>query len=705
VTAGRCFGRRAALVAALCACGVAKAQTVPVVEYYHPGLDHFFGTALAAEIAALDGGQIAGWRRTGQAFGAYPTNVVSSSPVCRFYIPPEHGNSHFFSASPAECAAVLQKIDTDASFSGYVHETASAWYIGLPDPVTGGCLAGGVPVWRLWNQRADSNHRYATSAAVRDPMLALGFVAEGYGPDAVAMCAPALAPTATYATVTAASPYAGGCDGTSLGVVYAGAEVEPSVAVNPTDPANIVGVWQQDRSSTGGARGLATAASHDGGRTWTRSAAPPFTRCGGGNAANNGDYVRASDPWVSFGADGTAWQIALALNGSWPLPDSNNAILVSNSTDGGASWSTPTVLIRDEGPYLNDKESITADPHDSRYVYAVWDRLDSAGSGPTYFARTTDGGASWEPPRRIYDPGGTAQTINNQLVVLPDGTLVVLFTRLPTTIPQSVTPAMLVLRSTDRGVTWSAPISVATVQSVGTADAKSGRLVRDGANLGSIAAGPRGELAVVWQDARFSGGAVDDIAFARSDDGGRSWSAPVRINGAPGARAFVPVAHIRVDGVVGVGYYDLRNDLPDARTLPADLWLTESGDGVAWRETHIDGPFDLMAAPNARGLFLGDYMGLASVGNRFVPFYARTNAQPAGNATDVYAALAAQVDSGIAAPTRRSSETPASVPSATVRATSAPPLQPTGALARRLAASVDATRLRRLPGATGVPAP
>ena len=702
MTAGR---GRVALFAVLGAFGAAGAQTIPVVEYYHPALNHFFGTGIAAEIDALDGGQIAGWRRTGQAFGAHPTAVAASSPVCRFYIPPEHGNSHFFSASPVECATVLQKIGVDEDFSGYIHETSSAWYIGLPDAVTGGCGGGTVPVWRLWNQRADSNHRYTASAAARDPMLALGFVAEGYGPDTIAMCAPPLPAAATQAAVTAASPYASGCDGTALGIVYSGAEVEPSVAVNPTNPANIVGVWQQDRSSTGGARGVATAASHDGGVTWTRSAAPPFSRCAGGNAANNGDYARASDPWVSFGAGGTAWQIALALNGSWPLPDSSNAILVSSSSDGGASWSTPTVLIRDTGAYFNDKESITADPHDSRYVYAVWDRLDIAGGGPTYFARTTDGGASWEPARPIYDPGSTAQTINNQLVVLADGTLVILLTRLPTTTPNAVAPAMLLLRSTDRGVSWSAPITVAAVQAVGTADAASGRRVRDGANLGSIAAGPRGELAVVWQDARFSGGTIDDIAFVRSADGGLSWSAPARINGAPGARAFVPVVHIRADGVVGVAYYDLRNDLPDTRTLPADLWLTESGDGATWHEIHVDGPFDLMAAPNARGLFLGDYMGLVSTGATFIPFYARTNGKPVGNATDVFAARTAPLDNPAASRARRGSEPAAAVPAATVRAAFAPPLAPTDALARRLAESVEATRLRRRVGSDDAAAP
>jgi hypothetical protein len=55
--------------------------------------------------------------------------------------------------------------------------------------MTGACPSTTVPVYRVWNQRADSNHRYVTSRALRDQMVARGYVAEGYGPDAVIMCA------------------------------------------------------------------------------------------------------------------------------------------------------------------------------------------------------------------------------------------------------------------------------------------------------------------------------------------------------------------------------------------------------------------------------------------------------------------------------------------------------------------------------------
>ena len=109
--------------------------------------------------------------------------------VCRFYIPAEHGNSHFFSALPAECATVAALATTNPNYSGYVEETAAAFFVATPFP-DGACAYKWTPVYRLWNQRADSNHRYTIDPAIKAQMIARGYVAEGVGADAVAMCAP-----------------------------------------------------------------------------------------------------------------------------------------------------------------------------------------------------------------------------------------------------------------------------------------------------------------------------------------------------------------------------------------------------------------------------------------------------------------------------------------------------------------------------------
>jgi len=164
---------------------------VQVDEFYNAALHHYFITASDAEKADLDSGVHAGWIRTGESFTGYATGssaTGSINPVCRYYSDPlkSHGvDSHFLSADDGEC----WKVFLDYHNVPWTYETDNAFQIDLPDKATGSCPAGTIPVYRLWNQRGDSNHRYVTSTAIRSQMLAAGFLAEGYGPDGVAMCA------------------------------------------------------------------------------------------------------------------------------------------------------------------------------------------------------------------------------------------------------------------------------------------------------------------------------------------------------------------------------------------------------------------------------------------------------------------------------------------------------------------------------------
>jgi hypothetical protein len=317
--------------------------------------------------------------------------------------------------------------------------------------------------------------------------------------------------------VSTVSPFGANCDGTGqTASLYLNAEVEPSLAVNPGDPNNLIGVWQQDRWGNGSARGIVTGVSLDRSATWQQQSMP-FSRCAGGTPATGDDYARVSDPWVTIAPDGIAYQNALASTGDSFQPGSANALLVSRSTDSGRTWSNPVALIADDQAFFNDKNSIAADPTDARFVYATWDRLPQVGdSGPAYLARSVDHGVTWETIRSIYDAGPSGQTINNQIVVLPDGTLIDFFVQLDTALNRSVTASMGVVRSADKGGTWSQRIKIADVTSVGTHDPEAGTRVRDGTNLGSIAVSPQGVLHVVWQDARPTNGVRDNILLSRS---------------------------------------------------------------------------------------------------------------------------------------------------------------------------------------------
>ena len=171
-------------------------------EYYNATQDHYFLTAVPHELYMLDTGLTPGWQYTERSFlvGSTSRFVIrippsewgygdpnlyfNLQPVCRFYLPPESGDSHFMSASPFECSEVRLRFPT------FVLESSAAFYALLPDLGTGGCPEQFAPVFRLWNRRVDTNHRYTISLGVRSQMIAQGYVSEGYGPQGVAFCVP-----------------------------------------------------------------------------------------------------------------------------------------------------------------------------------------------------------------------------------------------------------------------------------------------------------------------------------------------------------------------------------------------------------------------------------------------------------------------------------------------------------------------------------
>jgi glucose/arabinose dehydrogenase len=158
-------------------------DVVDAIEYYDAALDHYFITSLPAEIHALDGNVQRAWRRTGEAFGAYAAARPGFLPVCRFYIPPGLGDSHFLSASDTECAEVRRR------FPGFIEEHPTGLVVALPDLATGACPVGTTPVYRVWNGRADANHRYVTDPDLRNTMVSRGGIPEGYGTYGVGFCA------------------------------------------------------------------------------------------------------------------------------------------------------------------------------------------------------------------------------------------------------------------------------------------------------------------------------------------------------------------------------------------------------------------------------------------------------------------------------------------------------------------------------------
>src|SRR5262245_2003046 len=195
-------------------------------------------------------------------------------------------------------------------------------------------------------------------------------------------------------------------------VAYRNAEVEPWIAVDPSDPRHLVGVWQQDRTTSGGAKGLMAASSFDRGRTWHRMTLP-MNACAPGGP----DLERASDPWVSIGPDGIVYAASLSWN---PFGDHRRGIAVATSVDGGLSWNAPRIIHARRTRVFDDKEAITADPTRPGFAYATWTAFRPS-SVSILFSRTVDGGAAWTRARAIYNTDEIP--LVSQVLVDPRGTL------------------------------------------------------------------------------------------------------------------------------------------------------------------------------------------------------------------------------------------------------------------------------------------
>ena len=485
---------------------------------------------------------------------------------------------------------------------------------------------------------------------------------------------PALA-TVEGHEVSVLDPYAN-CVGVGAGPQF-GAEnypnTEPEVweAKNLANPDNFVGTFQQDRWNDGGGKGLVAGWSFNDGLHWGVTPLP-FSLCA---APYYGGAVlpteRASDPANDFGPDGRAYAISISFDEN----TFKNGVGAATSTDGGVTWHNQKFVDfnADVGPLtsFDDKEWVTADPQVAGTAYAVWDQLRffvsascprqattddrplrRSGSGdpvvcftgPAMFSKTTDGGVTWSPPAPIVSTPAAEQTISNQIVVDPrTGILYDFYEYILATGALQIRMVF----SNDKGATWSAPqIVVPDHNPVGIHDLQTGAAARTG-DIIPIPAIDRntGQLYVAFQDTRYNTNGEDDVLFTTSVAGGLtgSWTVPQRVNLPEDRAGFTPGIKVNDQSQLGIDYYSLRH--PD---LGPDVWPVERylriSDGPALvstpsaggrpvatisfsTPTHVAGPFNMLAAPNAGGFFTGDYEGMTidRDGKSFHTFFASTN--------------------------------------------------------------------------------
>jgi len=410
-------------------------------------------------------------------------------------------------------------------------------------------------------------------------------------------------------------------------------QIEPSVAVNPANPKNVVVAYQEGRIADGGDATNGFATTFDGGQTWTYGELPGLTTYPG----QGGLMERASDAVVAFGPNNIVYANSLVFDFS-----SDNGlrsgIAVNVSKNGGKTWGPPVYLQDDMGGGLNDKNWITVDMgkgpgHHFGRVYVVWDRV--APVLVDYCDHDCDRLANWLPdfqtvPNLVF-PG---QGIGAYPVVQKDGGLGIVMDAISGGVPvpsgpdeleaQPGTDEIVYLTAPAAGMTpwpaplvFSPPIDISFNGSVGTPAQRAS----DG--LPAAAIDPKtGTIYAVWDDGRYRTDGVNDAVISRSFDNGLHWTMPQRLNPGPTTNK---LNHFNVVVAVGQGstvHVAYRQRDQSAKgplyTNVIDTYYQESFDGGA----SFTSPLKVNTTPSRpwygafsrNGTFEGDYNQIASAG-------------------------------------------------------------------------------------------
>jgi hypothetical protein len=451
--------------------------------------------------------------------------------------------------------------------------------------------------------------------------------------------APATAPVIGAPMLVSGPDPLPACTGNNL--YAAGWAWWPQLAVNPRDPSNVIIGWSQD-----GMAALASAATHDGGRSWQRNLVPGFSIC-----ENGGPYKIAEDAWLSFDASGQFAYLSgdyrnqLGLGVGVDINDDSTTETVTRSDNGGGAW-TKAAQVDQTSPGSGDDKNgtIIADPSRPGRGYIVWEQNQgpsAPGPGRIAFSRTENGGRTWTPASTVYSNVAAmrVQQLDKPIVaVLRDGTLVVCFLAGGAdTATSTGVFHVLVTRSTDHGRTWSEPVELGRYSSAVPKDRASGKAIATAFGLPTMTVGPDGTVYVMWADLA---GSSTTLRFSQSADGLR-WSQAKAALTVP-AQAALPAMAVAGDGTLGVIYYDTRQNDGSTTAIPANWWLAFSRNhGRSWHETHLAGPFDLAPAlksPNSTGLpvALGIYAGLAAAPDGFAAAFPMSGKPAVHGTTDIF---------------------------------------------------------------------
>lgn len=395
-------------------------------------------------------------------------------------------------------------------------------------------------------------------------------------------------------------------------------QVEPHIVRSVANPDTLLATFQEGRYFDAGGISCGYAVSHDGGFTWRRSLTPQLTTVTGGR------FNRATDPVAGAGPQGDLYLQALAsVQGAFSLA----AVVVSRSSDGGATWSAPAVVFEStSGAIGPDKNWLAVNdypgaPNSGRLV-STWTQFlrNAAGNNiasPIVASVSDERGSTWSAPIEITPAGSQNQA--SQPMFLPDGSLAVIYITFVD--PSNASRFRIECkRSSDGGRTFPTPATTVVPLVAGWDDPQ----LRDGVFLPNVAvARQTGELFVTYT-------AVVDgtprIMLTRSRDRGDTWTAPIVVSDQPaGVSVMNPAIAATPDGQSITIVFTDKRLAPEGRDFVDHYAALSLDGGTTWQPNFrvSEVSSEIRFGPvTARGVMLGDYIGIAPPHTSDRPFVA-----------------------------------------------------------------------------------
>lgn len=407
--------------------------------------------------------------------------------------------------------------------------------------------------------------------------------------------------------------------------------VEPDIAASPANPNIAVAAAHEGRYPDGGAVAITHAWTRNGGLTWRHAPVRFITK------ATGGVWDRASDPVLAFAPNGDVYLSTIALNTS--ADDCNSVVLVSRSTDGGATFAPPvTAQATNDCNLFNDKNWLAIDngvrsPHRGR-LYQFWSYFQ--GDFAQQRVRWSDDqGRTWSAA--VVVTPGQADTQNSQVLIAADGSITDVYLDLTGTgrendreresaaarrsaaePPDEPAVPLRARTSTDGGRTWSAAVTVAN--DVG-GEVPGVRCCLPSATIDPVS----DRMYAVWQSTDNS------LLRASSSADGVHWTAPVTVNAERTAGTQIVNADVAAyRGRVLVSYGIRNTAVADGRYVRQKVAVSYDSGRSFRARLRLGPPSDLRYAAQANGAFPGDYIGTAASRGRFYAAWALSSKPPSG---------------------------------------------------------------------------